>query len=120
MRSRGPALLLLLLTTTACQSFRYDLGSLPFPVSASPLRDAAAGDRFTLTGKHILWVHGLAGETKPDVAAELLANVLPCAAIADFRVETGSSFHDWLATHLSLGLVRMKTVTVTGVRLRPR
>jgi hypothetical protein len=80
----------------------------------------ADGDRFVLHDKHVLWLHGLAGETQPDIAAGLLANCLPCAGIADFRVSTASSFHDWLVTHVTLGLVRMKTVTVTGLRLRPR
>ncbi len=117
MRSLLP---LTLLVAAGCQTLRYDLGSLPFPVSASPVRDPAAGDRFVFTAKHVLWVHGLAGESSPDVAGQLLANVLPCAGIADFRVQVGSSFHDWLATHLSLGFVRMKTVTVTGLRIRPR
>ena len=118
----SPRLLLpfVLLLATGCQTFDYDLRNLPFPVGASPINDTSAGDRFVLTGKHVLWVHGLAGESRPDVAAELLANCLPCAGIADFRVQVGASFHDWLATHLSLGFVRMKTVTVTGLRIRPR
>ena len=77
------------------------------------------GDRFVLQQSYVLWLHGLAGERQPDIAGALLANCLPCSSIADFRVETSSSFHDWLVTHLTLGLVRMKTVTVTGVRQRP-
>jgi hypothetical protein len=117
-RSRLP-LVLLAAATAACSSVHYDLGQLPFPVSASPVRGDAAGDRFVLHEKHVLWVHGLAGESQPDVQGQLLANLLPCAGIADFRVSTGASFHDWLVTHLSLGFVRMKTVTVTGVRIRP-
>jgi hypothetical protein len=108
------------LLASACSTVKYELDQLPFPVSASPLRGAAAeGDRFRLQDKHVLWVHGLLGDSQPDVQGELLANLLPCAGVADFRVESSASLHDWLITHLSLGLVRMKTVTVTGVRIRP-
>jgi hypothetical protein len=112
------AMLAVLALTSACTNVRYDLGDLPFPVSASPVR-GAHGDRFVLHDHYVLWLHGLAGERQPDVAGGLLANCLPCAGIADFRVETSSSFHDWLITHLTLGFVRLKTVTVTGMRLRP-
>ena len=35
-------------------------------------------------------------------------------AVAEFRASAQTSFHDWLVTHLTLGFVRMKTVTVTG------
>ena len=119
MRSPACASFVLVALTTGCASVRYDLGTLPFPVSASPVPDGA-GDRFVLRDKHVLWLHGLAGDSQPDVAGALLANCIPCAGIADFRVETSASLHDWLVTHLTLGFVRMKTVTVTGVRLRPR
>jgi hypothetical protein len=115
----APALFLVILLASACATVRYDLAGVPLPISASPV-GGADGDRFVLHDKHVLWLHGLAGETQPDIAAVLMANCLPCAGIADFRVSTASSFHDWLVTHVTFGLVRMKTVTVTGLRLRPR
>lgn len=118
-RRHRPISLLLLSTFAACSHLRYDLDRLPFPVSASAVR-GGQGDRFTLTDKHVLWVHGLLGESQPDVQGQLLANVLPCTGIAEFRVASSASFHDWLLSHLTLGLIRMKTVTVTGVRLRPQ
>lgn len=103
-----------------CSNMHYELAELPFPVSASPLRGAPdAGDRFVLTEKHVLWVHGLFGETQPDIQGQMLANLIPCAGVADFRVSSASSFHDWLVTHLTLGFIRMKTVTVSGVRIKP-
>lgn len=106
--------------TTGCATVRFDLDRLPFPVSASPYRgDPQLADRFTMQEKHVLWLHGLVGETQPDVQGQLLANCLPCAGLADFRVSTTTTFHDWLVTHLTLGFVRMKSVTVTGVRIRP-
>lgn len=118
-RSHRLISLFLLSTLAACAHLQYDLDRLPFPVSASAVR-GAQGDRFTLTDKHVLWVHGLLGESQPDVQGELLANVQPCTGISEFRVTSGTSFHDWLVSHLTLGLIRMKTVTVTGVRLRPQ
>lgn len=117
MRPSACAVLAVVLVPAACATVRYDLRDVPFPISASPVR--SDGDRFVLHDKHVLWLHGLAGESQPDIAGALVANCLPCAGIADFRVETSASFHDWLVTHLTLGLVRMKTVSVTGSRLRP-
>ena len=107
-----------LLTLVGCSSLRYELTELPFPVSASPLATPPAGSTtFELKQKHILWGYGLFGETQPDVQGVMLANCLPCAGVADFRVSSGSNFWDWLGTHLSLGLVRLKTVKITGTRL---
>ncbi len=112
--------LLPLALAAGCAHLQYDLSAMPFPVSAAPLRGGGVETRrFTLTDKHVLWVHGLCGESQPDVQGELLANVTPCAGIADFRVTSASSFHDWLVSHLTLGLIRMKTVTVTGVCILP-
>ena len=114
MRSHHPALCCLLLA--ACSSLDYDLAAVPFPVSASPAR--TPGEPFTATGKSILWVHGLFGETEADVAALVRGTNEPCTGVASFRAQASTSFHDWLVTHLTLGLIRMKTVTVTGERLR--
>jgi hypothetical protein len=120
MHVRGALLLLLVsAAATGCANLQYELDDLPFPVSASPYRGAAdQADRFVVTDKHVLWLHGLLGETQPDVEGELLANCIPCAGLADFRVTASASLHDWLVTHLTLGLIRMKSVTVTGVRIR--
>jgi hypothetical protein len=102
-----------------CMNLTYSLDGLPFPVSASPLRSAnAPGDRFVLGDKYVKWVFGLFGDSKPDVQGVLLEHLLPCSGIADFRVTSSASFPDWLVTHLTLGLVQMQTVTVTGVRIR--
>jgi hypothetical protein len=98
-----------------CSSLEYDLDAVPFPVSASPAR--AAGEPFEVTGKSVLWVHGLFGESRADVAGMLQDACDPCASVANFRASASPSFHDWLVTHLTLGLVRMKTVTVRGERI---
>jgi len=37
--------------------------------------------------------------------------------VANFRVEVAATGHDWLLTHLTLGLVRIKTVSIRGDRL---
>ena len=114
--SRAAASTLLLLAT-ACSSMQYDLADLPFAVRA----DAGAGEEgepFELESKYVMYVHGLLGEKQPRVA-ELLREHCGdgTAEVTDFRVGGYASIWDWLGTHLSLGLVRLKTVTITGRRV---
>lgn len=112
---------ILLLLPGACSTLRYDLTGLPFPVHATPAVTAdGATELFARTGKQVLWVHGLLGEQQPDVAALLRDGVAGGSGVADFRAAATATFHDWLVTHLTLGFVRMKTVTVSGQRLPPR
>jgi len=40
--------------------------------------------------------------------------------VANFRVQVAASLHDWVITHLTLGIVRLKTVTIRGERLSAR
>lgn len=105
-----------LMPLAACGTLTYDLSDVPFPVSARPNTELKAED-FELTGKSVLWVHGLAGKDQPDVGAMLREHCNGSVGVSDFRVSVGASFHDWLLTHLSLGFVRMKTVRVTGKKL---
>ena len=106
-----------LLPLAACSSLHYDLGPVPFPVSARPADPGIASEAFEVTGKSVLWVHGLLGTSDADVAALLQEAGGDCGGVANFRAAASASFHDWLVTHLTLGLVRMKTVTVSGERL---
>ncbi|MEZ6037952.1 MAG: hypothetical protein R3F29_10755 [Planctomycetota bacterium] len=110
---RPLSIVLLLALLTACSTLRYDLAPVPFPVSASP---GQGGEPFELIGKQVLWVHGLLGEKQPDVAAMLTEHCGDAAGVTDFRVSAGASIWDWLGTHLSLGLVRLKTVKISGRR----
>lgn len=105
-----------LLPLASCGTLTYDLSDVPFPVSARPNTELKA-EPFELTGKSVLWVHGLAGKDQPDVGAMLREHCNGSVGVSDFRVSVGASFHDWLLTHLSLGFVRMKTVRVTGNKL---
>src|SRR5262245_44686202 len=100
-----------------CTSLDYDLASVPFPVSASPAPPNASAEPFTATGKYVLWVHGLFGEDQADVASLLREACPSCEGVAEFRASSATSFHDWLVTHLTLGFVRMKTITITGRRI---
>ena len=106
---------LLLLAAASCSTLSYDLEPVPFPVSAKPAADAA-GEPFAIEAKQILWVHGLLGEQQPDVAALLHEHCGDAAEVTDFRVGGHASIWDWLGTHLSLGFVRLKTVTISGRR----
>lgn len=71
-----------------------------------------AVEPFTIEAHNVLWVHGLFGHAPPDVAA------LVADRIAGFRVRQDSGFHDWLITHLSLTLVRRRTVVIEGQLVR--
>lgn len=117
MRRRLCVPFFLALTSAACSSLRYDLGAVPFPVSAQPAPAGAATEPFEVTGKSVLWVHGLFGEDQADVPGLLQGACGGCAGVANFRASAGAGFHDWLLTHLTLGLVRIKTVTVSGDKL---
>ena len=76
------------------------------------------GDLLTLEAKNVLWVHGLFGQSEPDVGDVLAGALTGAEAVADFRVSQATTFHDWLVTHLTLGFVRMKTVVVEGDLVR--
>lgn len=106
-----------LVGSAACSSLSYDLASVPVPVSASPAPAGAKAEPFTVRTKSVLWIHGLFGAASPDVAAIVRDAASGAEAIADFRVEVAASGHDWFLTHLTLGFLRMKTVTVRGVRV---
>jgi hypothetical protein len=118
-RLTARAVLLSAALTTGCMSLDYDLGDVPVPVSAqSDSRAGADVENVTLEKKHVLWVHGLFGESEPDVGQMVAEASAGYSRVADFRVEHGAGFHDWLITHLSLTLVRMKTVRVEMRRIR--
>ncbi|MCA8973647.1 MAG: hypothetical protein KDC98_02950 [Planctomycetes bacterium] len=121
MRRSAIPMSLLAGVLAGCSSLSYDLSRVPFAVSASPAAPGVSTEPFELRGKSVLWVHGLFGADQPDVAALLCEACGDCGGVADFRVEVGASGHDWLLTHLTLGLVRLKTVTIRGARLeKPR
>ncbi len=110
-------MMLSLFAAAACSALPYDLSTVPFPVSASPAPEGAVHEPFEIKDKSVLWVHGLFGADRPDVAALLQQACGDCAGVADFRVEVGASGHDWFLTHLTLGFVRLKTVTIRGEKL---
>lgn len=115
---RAAAVLLVALLSAACANVRYDLAGVPFPVMATPApAGAPAGAPFEVKQKYILWGYGLFGESQPDVAGALRSDGAPTAAVTDFRVAASANLWDWLGTHLSLGLVRLRTVRVSGVRV---
>lgn len=101
----------------ACSSLSYDLAGVPVPVSASPAPAGARTEPFAVQQKSVLWVHGLFGANSPDVAAIVRDAAAGAESIAEFRVEVAASGHDWFLTHLTLGFLRMKSVTVRGVRV---
>ena len=115
------AALLLTGLLAGCSSLAYDLSTVPFPVSASPTVDESAErEPFEIRSKSVLWAHGLFGTDQPDVASLLREHCGACDGVAEFRVEVGASGHDWFLTHLTLGLMRLKTVTIRGQKLTRR
>ena len=118
MKRAATAVLLAALLSAACANVRYDLAGVPVPVTATPPQAGApAGVPFEVKQKYILWGYGLFGESQPDVAGALRGDGSPTAAVTDFRVAASANLWDWLGTHLSLGLVRLRTVHVRGVRV---
>ncbi len=110
---------LLLVLAASCVSLDYDLSGLSMPVSAKPAEATAATvEPFEIEAKNVLWIHGLFGHEQPDVAALLAERAEGYDAVAGFRVRQTSNIHQWLATHLSLTLVRMRTVVIEGQLVR--
>ncbi|MCA8943144.1 MAG: hypothetical protein KDB80_11340, partial [Planctomycetes bacterium] len=106
------------LLLAACGSLHYDLSSVPIPISAKPAEPGAHVDPLHIESKNVLWVHGLFGQSEPDVTALVTEAAAGYDRIAGFRVVQSGSFHDWLLTHLSATLVRMKTVRIEGQLVR--
>ena len=109
----------LVLLLAACVSIDYDLAQVPFPVSAKPApAEVGPTEPFQIEASHVLWVHGLAGRTTPDVAQMVIDAGAGSSGVYDLRVVQRTNIHHWLLTHLSLGFVRMRRVVVEGSVVR--
>jgi hypothetical protein len=106
------------LVLAGCQTLRYDLSDVAVPVSGKPAEAAAETVAFQLEARDVQWVYGAFGESEPDVGALLAERAQGYDEVANFRVRHYSSFVDFLVTHLSLSLVRMKTVAIEGELVR--
>jgi hypothetical protein len=118
---RNLAGLPLALAAAGCITVDYDLSSIPIPVSAKPA-DPREGEiePFRIEARTVLWLDGLFGQTTPDVAALVAEKARSCDRIADFKVSQETNIHQWLLTHLTLSLVRMKTIVIRGELVRDR
>lgn len=112
MRTLAAALCLCLLP--ACVTLDYDLAAVSVPISAKPAPEGVQTRPFKIERKNVLWVHGLVGQQQPDVAALIQAEAKGATAVHGLRITQAGSFHDWLLTHLSATLLRMKTVVIEG------
>lgn len=113
------ACLLVATLSVGCVSLDYDLSSVAVPISAKPAEPGVGVvEPFTIEAKNVLWVHGLAGQSQPDVAELVAEKAQGYDRIAGFRVKQKSGFHHWLIAHLSLTLVRMRTVVIEGELVR--
>ena len=109
------SLLVVVLLCPACSSLEYDLSGVSIPVSAKPVTgQPKLAEPLLLKSKSILWVHGLFGQSNPDFTAEIVEAAKGYDRITDFRVEVKVGLHEWLVTHLTASLIRMKTVYITG------
>jgi hypothetical protein len=123
MSNLAPRMLVLSLVLLAagCVSLDYDLSSVPVPVSAKPAEPGqGVVEPFRIEARSVLWCDGLFGRSTPDVAALVRAKAQGSDRIASFRVGQETNFHQWLLTHLTLSLVRMKTVVIEGELVRER
>jgi hypothetical protein len=118
---RLPSILMAALTLTlaSCGALQYDLSAVAMPISAKPAAPGSGRvEPFVIERKSVLWVHGLFGQSAPDIAALVAEAGRGHDRIAGFRVQQAGGFHDWLITHLTLTLVRMKTVVIEGPLVR--
>lgn len=116
--TRTVSCLFLLVLLSGCLPLRVELDDLAVPVSAQTvLGEGETAEPFEASGKNVLWVHGLFGQSEPDVAALLENEAGEANRIDGFRVRQVTTFHDWLVTHLTLGLIRMKSVQIEGRRV---
>lgn len=112
---------LLALLFTACLGLDYEISSVPIPISAKPAEpDAGEVTPFEIEARNVLWLDGLFGHRAPDVASLVTERAAGYDRIADFRVSQETNIHQWLLTHLTLSLVRMKTVVISGQLVRDR
>jgi len=119
MRTLLASLVLVVPLTSGCLSLDYDLSRVPIPISAKPAEPGASRvEPFRIEARHVLWVHGLFGRSRPDVAALVTERAAGWDRIADFRVRQESNVHHWLTAHLSATLVRMRKVVVEGQLVR--
>ena len=105
---------------TACLSLDYDLSSVPVPISAKPAEAGVEVVPFRIEARQQLYVDGLFGRSNPDVAALTAEAARGYDRIAGYRVKQTTNIHQWLLTHLSLSLWRMKTVVIEGQLVRER
>ena len=111
----------LALLATACLSLDYDLSGVPMPISAKPAEPGVAeAVPFRIEARQQLFLDGLFGRSTPDVAALVTEAGQGYDRIARFRVKQTTNVHQWLLTHLSLSLWRMKTVVIEGELVRDR
>ena len=107
--------------TTACLSVDYDLSGVAMPISAKPAEPGAAEVvPFRVEARQVLWFDGLFGRSTPDVAELVREAGHGYDRLASFRVRQETNIHQWLLTHLTLSLVRMKTVVIEGEGVRDR
>lgn len=109
------------LVAASCMSLEYDLSSVPVPIEAKPVDASTSGlevEPFEIEARNVLWLHGLLGHSEPDVARLVAERAEGWDRIAGFRVRQESNIHHWLATHLSLTIVRMRKVVIEGQLLR--
>jgi len=118
--TRAPLLLLTLsaLAAGGCMSLDYDLAAVPIPISAQPAGEGVPTEPITIEATHVLYAHGLLGEREPDVAWMINLPSNGYSRITGFRLTHGATFHDWLLTHLSLTLLRFKSITIEMERVR--
>ena len=113
------ALVLALLLTSSCVSLDYDLSEVRVPISAKPA-EAGASEvvPFRIQERNTLWVHGLFGQSMPDVVALVAEQAEGYDRIANFRVSQVGTVGSWFETHLTLTLIRSKRVVIEGELVR--
>lgn len=109
----------LLALATSCVSLEYDLSEVPVPISAKPAEPGASEvTPFRIQERNTLWVHGLFGQSMPDVTALVAEQAEGYDRIANFRVSQVGTVGTLFETHLTLTLLRSKRVVIEGELIR--
>ncbi len=94
----------------------FDATTLGVPATlASPAAQPAQGDRFTLTGRAVFALWGIARLKEPSLRKALAGQLGGGSGVADVKIRVRSRFSDLLITLLTAGLIVPRSVTFEGV-----
>jgi hypothetical protein len=115
MSLRSAALVLTLLSATACAQ-TFDATSLGVPVTmAAPAGDTPVGDAFKVNQSSVFVFWGMLTLTTPHLEKVLATQLVGGKSVSNLKISIFSKWSDLLITALTLGVVVPRTVKFEGV-----